>query len=80
VRVGGLRNPPANGFYEVWLGAPGRRLSLGKLVVGSDGRATVTLNMPANTRHEYPWVWITRERDDGNAAPSPDTVLKGSIA
>jgi len=73
--------PAHDGYYEVWLGRKGgARMSLGKVVVTPSGTATVQLSMPRNATREYEWVWVTRERDDGNPAPSNDTVLKQGLA
>jgi anti-sigma factor RsiW len=73
--------PAHNGYYEVWLGRKGgARMSLGKVVVTPSGTATVQLSMPRNATREYEWVWVTRQRDDGNPAPSHDTVLKQGLA
>jgi hypothetical protein len=81
LRVTHLAQPSHGGYYEVWLGRKsGARLSLGKVVVSRSGSATVQLNMPNNATREYEWVWVTRERDDGNPAPSHDTVLKQGLA
>jgi anti-sigma-K factor RskA/putative zinc finger protein len=81
LRVSHLAQPSHGGYYEVWLGRKsGARLSLGKVVVSRSGSATVQLNMPSNATREYEWVWVTRERDDGNPAPSHDTVLKQGLA
>ena len=81
LRVSRLAQPTHGGYYEVWLGRKsGARLSLGKVVVSRSGSATVQLNMPSNATREYEWVWVTRERDDGNPAPSHDTVLKQGLA
>jgi hypothetical protein len=81
LRVNHLTQPSHGGYYEVWLGRKsGARLSLGKVVVSRSGSATVQLNMPSNATREYEWVWVTRERDDGNPAPSHDTVLKQGLA
>jgi hypothetical protein len=66
-------------FYEVWLGKKGQRYSLGKLSVDTHGNATVELNMPTGAADEYAWVWVTREHDDGNPAPSDATVLRGLL-
>jgi hypothetical protein len=73
--------PAHDGYYEVWLGRKGgARMSLGKVVVSPGGTATVQLSMPRNATSEYEWVWVTRERDDGNPAPSHYTVLKQGLA
>ena len=81
LRVTHLAQPSHGGYYEVSLGRKsGARLSLGQVVVSRSGSATVQLNMPSNASREYEWVWVTRERDDGNPAPSHDTVLKQGLA
>jgi hypothetical protein len=80
IKVGDLSRP-ADGFYEVWFGKPqGSRHSVGTFTVPANGEATVTFAVPQGVSHEYQWLWITRERDDGNPSPSHDTVLVANLA
>jgi hypothetical protein len=75
LKVGELPKP-TNGFYEVWFGkGKDQRHSVGTFTVDSAGTANVTFDVPQGVSSEYRWIWVTREKDDGNAQPSRDTVL-----
>jgi Anti-sigma-K factor rskA/Putative zinc-finger len=72
---------PPNGkgwYYEVWLGKPHQRLSLGDFTVDQSRDATIHLNVPRGSEDEYLWIWVTREEDDGNTSPGP-VVLRAKL-
>ena len=66
-------------YYEVWLGKPHARLSIGDFTVGHSRDTTVRMNVPKGSADEYLWIWVTREQDDGNTAPGP-VVLRAPLA
>jgi Putative zinc-finger len=65
-------------YYEVWLGKPDARLSIGDFTVGQSRDATVRMNIPRGSEDEYLWIWVTREQDDGDTAPGP-VVLRAPL-
>jgi hypothetical protein len=75
--------PPHTGastYYEVWLGkGKDGRQSVGTFAVPQSGKVTVTFQMPQAITKEYAWIWVTREKDDGNPKPSNNTVLFGDL-
>jgi hypothetical protein len=80
ITVGDLQ-PQGRAFYEVWFGrGEAMRHSIGTFRVSSTGATTVSFTIPKGITKEYQWIWITREPDDGNPAPSPDTVLFADLA
>jgi hypothetical protein len=66
-------------YYEVWLGKPHSRLSIGDFTVGQSRDTTVRLNLPRGSTSEYLWIWVTREKDDGNPSAGP-VVLRAPLA
>jgi Anti-sigma-K factor rskA/Putative zinc-finger len=66
-------------YYEVWLGKPDARLSIGDFTVGQSRDATVRLNLPKGSTEEYIWIWVTREQDDGDPDAGP-VVLRAPLA
>jgi anti-sigma factor RsiW len=66
-------------YYEVWLGKPDARLSIGDFTVDRSRDATVRMNIPRGSEDEYLWIWVTREQDDGDTAPGP-VVLRAKLA
>jgi anti-sigma factor RsiW len=66
-------------YYEVWLGKPDARLSIGDFTVGQSRDTTVRMNIPRGSEDEYLWIWVTREQDDGDTAPGP-VVLRARLA
>jgi hypothetical protein len=66
-------------YYEVWLGKPNARLSIGDFTVGRSRSATVRLNIPRGSTAEYLWIWVTREKDDGDPRAGP-VVLRAPLA
>jgi anti-sigma-K factor RskA len=66
-------------YYEMWYYAEDEgRISCGTFRVGPEGRATVNLTAPANSKH-YSEIEITREPDDGDPAASGKKVLVGDL-
>jgi hypothetical protein len=79
ITVGDLRTTQ-HGFYEVWFGkGTGARHSVGTFDVSRDSSTTVRFEVPKGIDHEYAWIWVTREPNDGNPAPSKDTVLVADL-
>ena len=56
----------------------GGRISCGTFRVGPEGRTSVNLSAPANSRH-YPEIEVTREPNDGDPGSSGDEVLEGKL-
>jgi hypothetical protein len=65
-------------YYEVWLGKPHQRLSVGDFTVGKDWDATVRLNLPKGSTQEYIWIWVTKEQDDGDTRAG-EVVLRAPL-
>ena len=65
-------------YYEVWLGKPHARLSIGDFTVGQSRDTTVRMNIPKGSEDEYLWIWVTREQDDGDTSPGA-VVLRAPL-
>lgn len=67
----GLPGPGRDAYYEVWMTArDGDHISAGTF--SDPGQVTVTAGV---RRSDYPRIWVTREPDDGDPAPSRAVVL-----
>jgi hypothetical protein len=73
-----LPEPPGDGFYELWFIGEEGRTSAGTFRTSPDGRATVRLSVPSNSR-SYEKVGITYEPADGDPMPSGKKVLGGPL-
>lgn len=78
LEVNRLPEPPGDGFYELWFIGEEGRTSAGTFRTSSDGRATVRLSVPSNSR-SYEKVGITYEPADGDPMPSGKKVLGGPL-
>jgi anti-sigma-K factor RskA len=79
LEVRGMPRLEKDQYYEMWYYADdGGRISCGTFRVGPEGRATVNLTAPANSKH-YSEIEITREPDDGDPAASGKKVLVGDL-
>lgn len=74
LEVNRLPEPPGDGFYELWFIGEEGRTSAGTFRTPSDGRATVRLSVPSNSR-SYERVRVTYEPADGDPMPSGEKVL-----
>ena len=87
LEVWGMPQLKEDEYYEMWYYAEdgdrnnaedGGRISCGTFLVGPEGRTSVNLSAPANSRH-YPEIEVTREPNDGDPGSSGDEVLEGKL-
>lgn len=78
LRVSRLPREGAGEVYQVWLGTYDRRLAIGAFRTRA-GSASVRLPVSAAALGRYRWLWVTRERDDGDPRPSKLVALRGSL-
>jgi anti-sigma-K factor RskA len=71
--------PDARGFHELWLlPAEGDPVPVGRFRAGADGRAEVTLRLPADPRR-FEVYDVSVEPDDGDPAHSGRSVLRAPV-
>jgi anti-sigma-K factor RskA len=87
LEVWGMPELKGDEYYEMWYYAEdggrnnaedGGRISCGTFRVGPEGRTSVNLSAPANSRH-YPEIEVTREPNDGDPGSSGEEVLEGEL-
>lgn len=77
LRVAGLSPSRPGQFYEVWLmNADGKLLALGSFSVTRERPLTLALPLPVDPT-EYQYFDISVQPDNGSAAHSGDSVLRG---
>ena len=77
VQVNGLAPSSPHDFYEVWLmDGPGVAMSVGTFRVPASGHASVTMPLPVPVT-DFRYIDVSKEPEDGNAAHSAHSVLRG---
>jgi len=79
LRVWKLPRSESGRVYETWLGRKGDRKPLGEFQVGSDGKATITYQVPRGQLDGYRWLWVTSEQAGSHTTPSDKTALWGPL-
>ena len=77
ITTGGLSQAPANYFYEVWLLRPttNKMLAVGILPPSGAGSFELSSSLMA----QYSAIDVSLQANDGNAAHSSQSVLRGAI-
>ena len=76
VRVSGLPQAAAGGFYELWLlSSPTKLVSLGSFRVSRDGTADVRVPMPVDPQ-AFDYLDVSLEPGDGDPGHSRHSVLR----
>ena len=79
LRGAGMPASGAHDYYEAWLGdARGRMVSMGTFRVARDGRVDARMAVAVDLRR-YRLVDVSLERDDGNPAHSPTSVMRATL-
>jgi hypothetical protein len=79
IKVWKLPRSGSGRVYETWLGRKGDRRPLGAFQVGSDGKATISYEVPRGKLDGYRWLWVTSEPAGSHATPSDRTALWGPL-
>jgi hypothetical protein len=76
IQMTDLQDAPEGFFYEVWLTASdGTHISAGTFNRADRQEFTVAVH-----RSDYPRIWITKEPEDDDPGPAPETVLDTTMA
>jgi anti-sigma-K factor RskA len=77
ITTGGLSRAPSNYFYEVWLLRPAtnKMLSVGILPPSGVG----SFELSSSLMSQYSAIDVSLQANDGNAAHSSQSVLRGPI-